>query len=85
MVFEAWRHLRMSFLEYVKLDRTAAVRHEFIEGRVWAMAGGTLEHPQLAANVIREVGARLPDVRCKVFTADARVRALATGTSVGIL
>ena len=43
------------------------------------MAGGTLEHAQLAANMIRELGARLERGPCKLFSADARIRVLATG------
>jgi Uma2 family endonuclease len=71
----------MSFLEYVALEKTADVKHEYLDGHVWAMAGGTLEHAQLAANMIGELRARLSDGPCKTFTADARVRVIATGLS----
>lgn len=55
------------------------MKHEFLDGYVWAMAGGTLEHAQLAANLIGELRARLQGGPCKMFTADARVRVVATG------
>jgi Uma2 family endonuclease len=78
---QAAQPLRMSFLEYVAFERTADVKHEYLDGQVWAMAGGTLEHAQLAANMIRELGTRLEGGPCKTFTADARVRVMATGLS----
>lgn len=78
---QAAQPLRMSFLEYVAFEKTAEVKHEYLDGQVWAMAGGTLEHAQLAANMIRELGTRLEGGPCKTFTADARVRVSATGLS----
>lgn len=71
--------LQMSFREYVEFERTAEGKHEFVDGFVWAMAGGTLEHAQLAANFIGELRARLERGPCRVFSADARVRVAATG------
>ncbi len=68
-----------TFAEYVELERTSEVKHEYVNGEIFAMAGGTLEHSQLAANVIRELGAQLRGRPCVVFTSDARVRVLATG------
>ncbi|HVK74235.1 MAG TPA: Uma2 family endonuclease, partial [Kofleriaceae bacterium] len=57
----------------------AAVRHEFLAGNVWAMAGGSPEHAAIAANVIALLAAQLRDRRCRVFTADLRIRVTATG------
>jgi Uma2 family endonuclease len=69
----------VSFAEYVELERTADTKHEFLDGQVRAMAGGTLEHAQLAANIIGELRGRLQRGPCKVFSADARIRVAATG------
>lgn len=69
----------MTFREYVELEKSADVKHEFLGGHVWAMAGGTLEHAQLAASMIGELRRRLEHGPCKVFSADARIRVVATG------
>lgn len=71
--------LRVSFREYVARELTSEVKHEFLDGQIWAMAGGILEHAQLAANVIGELRSRLGGQPCKVFSADARIRVAATG------
>ncbi len=68
-----------SFPEYVLLEQMSTVKHEYLEGEVWAMAGGTPEHAAIAANVIRLLGERLRGKRCRVFTSDLRIRVRETG------
>ena len=43
----------------VPLD-ACALRHEFLGGEIYAMAGGTSEHAVLAASVLRHIGNQLP-------------------------
>jgi Uma2 family endonuclease len=74
----AARH-RYTYHEYLVLDRTANVRHEFFAGEIYAMAGGTREHAALAANVTAALGAQLRGKRCQTHSADLRVRVLDTG------
>jgi hypothetical protein len=38
----------MSYAEYLAAEAVADVRHEYLAGDVWAMAGGTIEHGGLA-------------------------------------
>lgn len=68
-----------SFEEYLALEEIAAVKHEFLGGHVWAMAGGTPAHAAIAANVIALLSAQLRDRPCRVFTGDLRIRVPATG------
>ena len=42
----------MSYAEYLELERTSEMKHEYLRGDVFAMAGGTPEHARLAANII---------------------------------
>ena len=55
------------------------IRHEFLDGRIWAMAGGTPEHARICANVIALLNLALGARRCSVFTTDLRIRVRATG------
>jgi Uma2 family endonuclease len=68
-----------SFEEYVELEAASSVKHEFLDGEVWAMAGGSPEHAAVAANVVRLLGQALLDRRCRVFTSDLRIRVSSTG------
>jgi Uma2 family endonuclease len=70
---------RFTFAGYLALEETSTVKHEFLAGHVWAMAGGTPEHGAIAANVIISLGGQLRGEPCRVFTSDVRIRVKATG------
>ncbi|MBL8913478.1 MAG: Uma2 family endonuclease [Archangium sp.] len=69
----------ISFDEYLRIEGDSLVKHEFLDGVVWAMGGGTDEHAAIAANVIRILGNQLLGKPCRVYTSDLRVRVRATG------
>lgn len=70
---------RFTFPEYVELEETSSIRHEYLDGVVYAMAGGSPDHAAVAANVIRLLGNALEGRRCRVYIADLRVRVVETG------
>ena len=72
---------RMTYEEYLAAEAISDVRHEFLNGDVSAMAGGTPEHSALAAAVIGELRVALRGQSCRVFTSDLRVRVMETGLS----
>ena len=72
-------HRRYSIREYVRLEEYSNVRHEFVDGQIYAMAGGTPEHGLYAANVIGLLVAELQGKPCRVQTSDVRIRVVVTG------
>jgi Uma2 family endonuclease len=68
-----------SFEDYVQLEEGSAIKHEFLDGVVYAMAGGSPAHAGIAGNAIRLLGNALEGRRCRVFTSDLRVRVELTG------
>jgi Uma2 family endonuclease len=61
--------------EYLELERAAVdVKSQYVDGRIYAMAGGTPKHSQIAANVIGALIAGLKGKPCRVFQSDARIR-----------
>jgi Uma2 family endonuclease len=72
---------QMSYAEYVAAERTATVKHEYVNGRVYAMAGGSPEHARLALAVGGELRQALRGQPCAVFSSDLRVRIPTTGRS----
>ncbi len=68
-----------TYAEYLELEASSALKHEWLGGRAYAMSGGTPEHSAMAANVIRTLGNQLAGQPCRVFTSDLRVRVPATG------
>jgi Uma2 family endonuclease len=69
---------QMSYAQYVGAEDTSPVRHEFLKGLVFAMAGGTPEHGALAAAIMRELGVALRGKPCRVYSSDLRVRVIET-------
>jgi Uma2 family endonuclease len=70
---------RFEFVEYVMLEELAAVKHEFLDGVVWAMAGGSPEHARVQVNVSSLLRQQLSGRPCAVYGSDLRVRVSATG------
>jgi Uma2 family endonuclease len=71
----------LSEQDYLELERASPLRHEYADGEIFAMSGGTLEHSAVAANIIRELGNALLG-RCRVLTSDMRVKIAARGRYV---
>jgi Uma2 family endonuclease len=74
------RRVHHTYAEYLALEEESSVRHEFLGGEIYAMAGGSPDHAGLAAALIRSLGTGLPP-GCRAFTSDLRVRIAATGLS----
>jgi Uma2 family endonuclease len=69
----------VSYAEYLGAEKKSLTKHEWLDGVVYDMAGGTPEHAALMAAVTALVAAQLRGKPCRVFTADLKVRVLATG------
>lgn len=72
---------QMSYAEYLALEAESDTKHEFVNGEVHAMAGGTIQHGALAMAVGTALSNALRDRRCRVLSSDVRVRVKATGMS----
>ena len=72
---------QLTYAEYLEQEATATEKHDFINGEIYAMAGGTLEHAALALAVAGEVRNALAGKPCRVFGSDARVHVEATGAT----
>ncbi|HUY76029.1 MAG TPA: Uma2 family endonuclease [Ktedonobacterales bacterium] len=64
--------------EYLELDRHSPVRHEYVDGYAYALAGGSLNHSAICGKLWFLLYSRLQGTSCRVYTSDARVRLSAT-------
>jgi len=62
---EQWRDLQRASHD---------VKHEYIDGQLYAMAGGSLDHSAIAINVVIALSAALAPGPCRVYNSDAAVR-----------
>jgi Uma2 family endonuclease len=68
-----------SFKEYLDLEGASNVKHEFLDGEIYAMAGGTPRHAALTLAVGGTLLAQLRGGPCRAFSSDLRIRVPATG------
>ena len=63
----------LSAENYLELERAAEQKHEYIDGEMVAMAGGSATHAFIATNCIFALMQALGGGACRVFTSDLRV------------
>jgi Uma2 family endonuclease len=68
-----------TYADYLALEEASNVKHEFLDGEIYAMAGGTPTHAMLAVRVSSALDQQLRGRTCHVYSSDLRVRVLATG------
>lgn len=61
--------------EYLALERSSEIRHEYLDGFVYAMAGGSPAHSTLCFNLAGILHAQLRGTPCRGFSPDMKVRA----------
>jgi Uma2 family endonuclease len=64
---------RYTYADYVALETISADKHEFLDGEIYAMAGGSEEHSALAAAMVHALVNAVRDRPCRVHTSDLRI------------
>ncbi len=62
---EQWRDLQRASHD---------LKHEYVDGQLYAMAGGSLNHSAIAINVVVALSVALAHGPCRVYNSDAAVR-----------
>jgi len=70
---------RITLEQYFELERHSEIRHEYLEGEIYAMSGATLRHSVISNNIIRDLGTQLLDRPCHVLGPDMRILVVETG------
>ncbi len=60
--------------EYLKGELTSEIKHEYIDGYVYAMSGASKNHNRIAGNIFLEFGNHLKKTPCEPFTSDMKVK-----------
>jgi Uma2 family endonuclease len=74
------RRLHHTYEEYLDVLEISRVKLEYCDGEIYAMAGGTPAHAELAASITRLLGNALLG-RCRIASSDLKVRIEATDLS----
>src|SRR5215471_12513381 len=65
--------------EYLEIDRRSEERHEYYNGEMFAMAGGSRRHSLIGTNVVLTLGPQLKGRPCEMHFGNLRLRITATG------
>jgi Uma2 family endonuclease len=60
--------------DYLAIERRAEYKSEYVDGVMYARAGGSERHNLIAANLITAIGVQLRDRPCRVYPSDLKVR-----------
>ena len=65
--------LRLTPEEYLRIERGAEWKSEYVDGEMFAMSGASFEHTVIVANLVGELRNALREGPCVVASADLRV------------
>lgn len=72
-------HRRWTEEEYLAMERDSDTKHEYYQGEVFAMAGASPNHDQIAGNTFAGLHSQMRKRDCRVYSSDIRLRVKTTG------
>src|SRR5262245_32669255 len=64
---------RMTVSEYLEMERASEIRHEYLDGEIYAMSGASKRHNRIGNNLHLHLDPHLRGGPCQVFTFDVEV------------
>src|SRR5437660_9009490 len=64
----------LSVAEYLAGERDSDVRHEYVDGQVYAMAGASDRHNRIALNIASRLNEHLVNDECEAFVSDMKIK-----------
>ena len=65
--------IKISLEQYLELEEKSDVRHEFVDGQMFAMAGASINHNLISGNIYALARAAGRALGCIAFMADVKV------------
>ena len=64
----------VTFADYLEFERTSEVKHEFVDGQLFMMAGASERHNRIALNIAARLLAASEGTPCRVFISDMKLK-----------
>jgi Uma2 family endonuclease len=64
----------LSVEEYLKTEDKSDIRHEYVDGQIFAMAGASEEHNLIVGNIYTALRSYLRGSSCRTFVSDMKVK-----------
>lgn len=65
---------RMSVEEYLGYEQQSDIRHELVDGYLYAMTGASDRHEEIAGNLFAALHAHLRGTPCRVYSSNLKIR-----------
>ncbi len=70
---EAKKLDNFSIKEYLDLEIETNEKHEFLDGSIYSLAGGTINHGRISGNIFAELHVNLKGSKCNPINSDVKV------------
>ncbi len=67
-------HQPLSVEEYLELEKSATVKHEYVGGEIHAMVGASRRHNRIAGNIFRKLADAAEGGPCRVYISDMKLQ-----------
>jgi Uma2 family endonuclease len=64
----------INIAEYLQGELISETKHEYLEGRVYAMAGASKNHQRIITNMVIAFGQHLRNTPCDTYASDIKIR-----------
>jgi len=64
----------LSVEDYLHFEQSGEIRHEYVDGQIYAMAGTTKRHNAISLNIAALLRAEVRGTPCRAYIADVKVR-----------
>ncbi|MDQ5909509.1 MAG: hypothetical protein QG599_1604 [Pseudomonadota bacterium] len=72
----------ISVEEYLAIEENSGIKHEYINGEIYAMSGSSARHNQIAGNLFARLLNHLRGSPCQVFIADVKLHLREVGVEM---
>jgi Uma2 family endonuclease len=60
--------------EYLEMEKAGSVKHEFVDGYIFAMVGSSRAHNKIAGNLYSSIHEHLKNTPCDVYMSDVKLK-----------
>lgn len=75
MALQQYKQNRISPEDYLAGELVSGIKHEYIDGEVYAMTGTSINHNRIIGSLFAGLHLHLANTPCDVFTTDIKVKA----------
>ncbi|TVR65028.1 MAG: Uma2 family endonuclease [Candidatus Competibacteraceae bacterium] len=73
---------RLSVADYLAFEERSEIKHEYINGEIYAMAGASVRHNRVTLNLASRLIGHLRGSPCEVFVADVKLHLQEIGVEI---